>query len=74
MEIGTDKETDRVKVKEKSKDTDKKEARSNSSKSINDAPDDENVKGGNESLQNQNQSDIQRSKEVKEVSTMLSMD
>ena len=48
MKINTDEDTDRIRVKEESEDTDKKETRSNSSKSIDDAPDDENFKGDNE--------------------------
>ena len=49
MDISTDKETDRVRRKEeKNKDIDEKETRSNSSESVNDAPDDENFKGGTE--------------------------
>ena len=49
MEIGTDKETDQVRRKEeKNKDVDEMETRSNSSESVNDAPDDENFKGGTE--------------------------
>ena len=47
MEIDTDEETDRIRGKKKSEDTDKKETRSNLSKSIDDAPDDEIFKGGN---------------------------
>ena len=73
MEIGTDKETDRVRVKEKSKDTDKKETRSNSSKSINDAPDDENFKGGTEKP-TKSESVGYTETEVKKVSMILSMD
>ena len=48
MDIDTDIETDRLSEKEKSEDTDKKEMRSNSPESVDNAPDDQSFKGGDE--------------------------